>query len=65
VSHASAEHRPITIEMGTNTLIGNDTSKIRTEVEKVLNGSGKKGTVPPLWDGYAGERIGTVLEKNL
>jgi UDP-N-acetylglucosamine 2-epimerase (non-hydrolysing) len=57
--------RPITIEMGTNTLIGNDTSKIRTEVEKVLNGSGKKGTVPPLWDGHAGERIASVLEKNL
>jgi UDP-N-acetylglucosamine 2-epimerase (non-hydrolysing) len=57
--------RPITIEMGTNTLIGNDTSKVRIEVEKILNGRGKKGAVPPLWDGRAGERIAAVLEKNL
>lgn len=57
--------RPITIEMGTNTLIGNDTAKLRREVENVLNGRGKKGAVPPLWDGHAGERIAKILEKNL
>jgi UDP-N-acetylglucosamine 2-epimerase (non-hydrolysing) len=57
--------RPITIEMGTNTLVGNDTVKLRVEVEKVLNGQGKKGAVPPLWDGHASERIASALERNL
>jgi UDP-N-acetylglucosamine 2-epimerase (non-hydrolysing) len=57
--------RPITVEMGTNTLIGNDVAKLQVEVANVLNGRAKKGTVPPLWDGHAGERIASVLEKSL
>lgn len=56
--------RPITVEMGTNILIGNDLVKLRTEIEKVLDGRAKKGTIPPLWDGHAGERIARVLEQN-
>jgi UDP-N-acetylglucosamine 2-epimerase (non-hydrolysing) len=57
--------RPITIEVGTNVLIGNDIPKLQAEVGKILNGGAKKGTVPPLWDGHAGERIAGVLEKSL
>jgi UDP-N-acetylglucosamine 2-epimerase (non-hydrolysing) len=53
--------RPITAEMGTNTLVGRSIARIRWEVRKVLNGKGKQGKIPPLWDGHAAERIAMVL----
>ena len=53
--------RPITVSMGTNVLVGRDREKLRTELSRVLAGKAKKGTVPPLWDGRAGERIADVL----
>ena len=53
--------RPVTVELGTNILIGNDFSRLATELRKVLNGHFKRGTIPPLWDGRAGERIAKVL----
>jgi len=30
-------------------------------LSKVLSGNAKRGTVPPLWDGHAGDRIADVL----
>jgi UDP-N-acetylglucosamine 2-epimerase (non-hydrolysing) len=53
--------RPITVSMGTNVLVGRDREKLRAELSRVLSGKGKKGTVPPLWDGRAGERIADIL----
>lgn len=53
--------RPITVEMGTNVLVGDDKSKLDAELKNILAGNAKKGTIPPLWDGRAGERIGRVL----
>src|SRR5208337_1507589 len=53
--------RPITVSMGTNVLVGRDPEKLRTELSRVLAGKAKKGTVPPLWDGHAGERIAVLL----
>lgn len=55
--------RPITIEVGTNILVGQDMDRLKQEVENILNGHGKKGTVPPLWDGRAGERIAEKLDE--
>ncbi len=49
--------RPVTVEVGTNILIGNDMGKLRLEVNKVLNGKKKNGRIPDLWDGKASERI--------
>src|ERR1700678_1557123 len=49
--------RPITVAIGTNVLVGRNREKLRTELSRVLAGKAKKGTVPPLWDGHAGERI--------
>src|SRR5438105_1345614 len=49
--------RPVTVTMGTNILVGQDGARLRTELSKVLEGKHKQGTVPPLWDGHAGERI--------
>ena len=53
--------RPITVAMGTNVLVGRDPEKLRIEVKKILQGKAKKGSVPPLWDGHAAERIAQVL----
>jgi UDP-N-acetylglucosamine 2-epimerase (non-hydrolysing) len=49
--------RPVTITMGTNYLVGTDTAKIKAAVAEILSGNGKKGGIPPYWDGLAGERI--------
>ncbi len=53
--------RPITLTQGTNTLVWNDTEKIITEAFKILDGKGKKGSCPELWDGRAAERIVEIL----
>jgi UDP-N-acetylglucosamine 2-epimerase (non-hydrolysing) len=53
--------RPVTVTMGTNVLVGNDTAKLKAELVRVLEGKGKTGNVPPLWDGHAGKRIAEVL----
>ena len=53
--------RPITVSMGTNVLVGRDRDKLRSELSRVLGGDPKKRTVPPLWDGHAGERIADIL----
>lgn len=53
--------RPITVEIGTNTIVGSDMQKIVSETEKVLQQKGKKGEIPELWDGQAAERIVRVI----
>jgi len=55
--------RPITISLGTNTLIGKDMSLLKQEVGRVLSGDVKKGKIPPLWDGQTSERIVNVLQR--
>ncbi len=53
--------RPITVSLGTNVLVGRDPDKLRVELSRILAGQAKKGSIPPLWDGHAGERIAAVL----
>ncbi len=56
--------RPITVEMGTNVVVGADPKKIVAEAAAALNGSANKGAPqPPLWDGHTSERILNVLEE--
>jgi UDP-N-acetylglucosamine 2-epimerase (non-hydrolysing) len=54
--------RPITIEQGTNTLIGRDAARAVESVEAILRTGGKRGRIPELWDGRAAERIAAHLE---
>lgn len=54
--------RPITVEEGTNTLVGTDSEAILQAVKSVLAGKGKAGRCPALWDGHAAERIVGHLE---
>jgi len=53
--------RPITVDLGTNVLVGQDRNKLRSEITKILEGKAKPGVIPPLWDGHAGERIAQIL----
>ena len=53
--------RPITVEAGTNTLVGLDRRRIVDAVGAVLRGGGKRGRHPPLWDGHAASRIAQHL----
>ncbi|MEA2571414.1 MAG: hypothetical protein QOI24_3415 [Acidobacteriota bacterium] len=53
--------RPVTIAVGTNTLIGNDLGALRAAVDDILAGRGRRGAIPELWDGRAAERIADVL----
>jgi UDP-N-acetylglucosamine 2-epimerase (non-hydrolysing) len=57
----SNTERPVTVTMGTNTLVGQDPRRLRDELTKVLRGDKKLGVVPPLWDGRASERIADIL----
>ncbi len=53
--------RPITVEHGTNTVVGRDHDTIVATVENILRTGGKRGRLPELWDGRAGERIADHL----
>jgi UDP-N-acetylglucosamine 2-epimerase (non-hydrolysing) len=57
----NSTERPITLEQGTNTLVGLDRELILSNLVAVLRGEGKKGCMPELWDGCAAERIATDL----
>jgi UDP-N-acetylglucosamine 2-epimerase (non-hydrolysing) len=49
--------RPVTVEQGTNTLVGRDLGALRTAVDGIVAGGGRRGRLPDLWDGHAAGRI--------
>ena len=53
--------RPVTVTVGTNYLIGTEPARIIETVSNILQGNGKQGDIPLLWDGHAGERIVKIL----
>ena len=53
--------RPITIEEGTNVLVGTTKEKILAAYGNFKAGRTPKGRIPELWDGRAAERIVGVL----
>lgn len=54
--------RPITVEVGTNRLVGHDPDRIYHAAMEAL-ARPSPGTVPPLWDGRAGQRIARILQR--
>jgi UDP-N-acetylglucosamine 2-epimerase (non-hydrolysing) len=55
--------RPVTIELGTNTLLGLEPERLR-ELPTLLE-EPKRGEIPPLWDGRAGPRAAEAVERLL
>jgi UDP-N-acetylglucosamine 2-epimerase (non-hydrolysing) len=53
--------RPITVEQGTNTMVGRNVDSIRSCAAEILAGRGKSGRTPEYWDGHAAERIAVDL----
>jgi UDP-N-acetylglucosamine 2-epimerase (non-hydrolysing) len=54
--------RPITVTLGTNQLLSDlDPKKTYAALQEILAGKVKKGSIPPLWDGKAAERIAAQL----
>jgi UDP-N-acetylglucosamine 2-epimerase (non-hydrolysing) len=52
--------RPVTIELGTNTLLGLDPASVR-RIPRLLERFRPPRSPIPLWDGRAGERVASVL----
>ena len=53
--------RPVTVEIGSNVLTGPEPDKIKPVVNHILNGSFKRGQIPPMWDGSTAARITDIL----
>ncbi|MGB5850271.1 MAG: UDP-N-acetylglucosamine 2-epimerase, partial [Ignavibacteriaceae bacterium] len=53
--------RPVTVEMGTNQLVGDDYVKTEQVALEVLNGKKKQGKIPEKWDGKTAERLTEII----
>lgn len=53
--------RPITCELGSNRLVGNNPEAILKAVKEVLEIENAEYLIPPKWDGHAAERIVEIL----
>ncbi len=49
--------RPVTVDIGTNQLVGTDLTSVSVVVSEVLKGREKLGAIPDLWDGNSAKRI--------
>jgi len=54
--------RPITVEQGTNTIVGTNSEAILAAFNETMETGGKAGQVPDKWDGKAAQRIIDVIE---
>jgi UDP-N-acetylglucosamine 2-epimerase (non-hydrolysing) len=54
--------RQETVRDGTNTLVGSDAQLIVEESMKILDGRGKAGVYPDIWDGHTAERIARMID---
>jgi UDP-N-acetylglucosamine 2-epimerase (non-hydrolysing) len=55
--------RPVTVDEGSNTLVGNEGRDILQAASEILSNGGKSGRCPDLWDGCAAERIVNIVKK--
>lgn len=54
--------RPVTTEIGTNTLLGDDPASIQKHLADVLADNYKTGSIPELWDGNTAVRIKAIIK---
>jgi len=57
--------RPVTVELGTNRIVGQQPDRILAAYREVISGRGITRRTPPLWDGSAAGRIVAVLREKL
>ncbi len=56
--------RPVTIDVGTNHLVGTDLDKVEKTALDILGGTTKPGRIPEMWDGKAAKRIAEIIMEN-
>jgi len=61
ITSRSTTERPITVEIGTNHLVGDSYQKAEEKALQILNGKIKKGKIPDFWDGNSAERIVKII----
>ena len=54
--------RPITVQIGTNEIVGSDMEKLTRYARNILAGDWKKGEIPKYWDGKTADRIVKILD---
>ncbi len=57
--------RPVTVEIGSNQIVGTDTDRIIAAYRNAVGGQWRQPEIPPLWDGHAAERIVKILLEKL
>ncbi len=57
--------RPVTIDVGTNHLVGTIMEKVEKTATDILGGVTKSGRIPELWDGKAARRIADIIMESL
>jgi UDP-N-acetylglucosamine 2-epimerase (non-hydrolysing) len=65
VTLRKSTERPITVEIGTNHLVGDDPEEAERISISILNGATKDGKVPEMWDGKTAERIVDIITTQL
>ncbi len=53
--------RPVTMDVGTNHLVGTDLEKVEKTAKDILGGTTKPGRIPELWDGKTAKRIAEII----
>ncbi len=57
--------RPITADVGSNTVVGTDPEKIVATYRMIMDGKAREPQIPPLWDGKAAQRIAEIIAEKL
>ena len=57
--------RPSTVWIGTNELVPFEIEKVQNKINEIINGTYKKGAIPPMWDGHSTERILEICKQLL
>ena len=59
----TSTERPVTVEQGTNQLVGPVRENVLAALDGIMAGATKAGAIPDLWDGHAAERIAAALSQ--
>jgi UDP-N-acetylglucosamine 2-epimerase (non-hydrolysing) len=65
VTLRKSTERPITVEIGTNHLAGDDPKEAERISISILNGATIDGKIPEMWDGKTAERIADIITTQL
>lgn len=66
ITYRANTERPVTIDLGTNRLVGTDPADLRRACDEELSGPRRPSPAPiPLWDGAAGQRAATAVVRLL